>query len=376
MTSKQDRDSLGAILVIGGCGFVGFHVVKKLLQDPSNGPIFVVSRSPEANHLEGVTYRKGDIGNIEEVRRLLDEIQPCIIFHTAAPRADDPTILPAEHFRVSVEGTKNVLKCAQECVVVKALIYTSTCAVSEGYQHRNIDETAPLWKQDSKAIPYVKAKALADTLVCNANSPLDAEGQGLLTATLRLAWTFGERDNQTIPGMLRTVEEAQTNVQLGSGQNLVDPTYMGNIATAHVLTAKKLLQSTKGSLQLKVDGEAFHITDGDPQPFWEFSRQLWRLAGDKTRPEKVTIVPGWLALSMARGLEWGYFLFTLGRVRPPLKMSLLYIQYTIYNSTYDISKARARLGYEPIVDKEAHLRSSIAWELENHSERYPRLLAK
>ena len=375
MTSPASPESFGPVLVIGGCGFVGFHIVRHLLEDPSSGPISVLSRNPNLNRCEGVSYHTGNINALDEMRKTLADIRPRLIYHAAAPRASDPAVQPSDHFKTSVEGTRNVLACATESPYVKALIYTSTCSVSEGYQHFNIDETAPLWEQDSDTLPYFKFKALADTLVRKANSPLDNDGKGLLTATLRISFVYGERDTQSIPGMLHTAEKGQTKIQLGDNKNLVDPTYVGNVAIAHLQAGKKLLASEAGSLDLKVDGEAFQVTEGDPQPFWTWARMIWRLAGDKTRPEDVTVIPRWLALSMARGLEWVFYLVTFGRVRPPLTMSVLYIQYSMNTSTYDISKARTRLGYDPVVDKEAHLKRSIAWELENHKDNYSKLLA-
>ena len=376
MSSKRSSGDLGPALVIGGCGFVGYHILNALLKDPTWGPVSVISRNPNSNRCKGVSYYTADISNLDNIRKLLEVIKPLVIFHTAAPRADDPTVEPGDHHKISVEGTKNLLAWATESSTVKALVFTSTCAVSKGYQHFNLDETAPLWQQNSRTVPYLKAKALGDTLVREANSPPDTQGKGLLTATIRLPWVYGERDSQAIPGMLKTAEEGQTKIQLGDNKNLVEPTYVGNAATAHLLAAKKLLESESGSLDLKVDGEAFHITDGDPQPFWTFARMIWETAGDKTTSDQVTTIPGWLALLMAHAIDWAYFLCTLGRVRPPLVMSPLYIQYTIYNATYDISKARTRLGYDPVVDKKGHLERSIAWEFENYKEKYKNLLKK
>ena len=376
MASKKSSFVLGPALVIGGCGFVGYHIVQALLKEPACASVSVISRSPTLNRCEGVSYYTGDIGKLDEIRGLLAAIKPRIIFHAAAPRAGDPAVRPDNHYTTSLEGTKNVLAFATESPTAKALVYTSTCAVSKGYQHFNIDETAPLWDQDSKTIPYFKTKALADILTREANAPINNDGRGLLTATLRLSFVYGERDNQTIPGMLKTAEEGQTKIQLGDNKNLVEPTYIGNIATAHLLAATKLLESENSPLNPRVDGEAFHITDGDPQPFWTFARMIWRTAGDETTLEQVTTVPGWLALLMARGIEWAFFVCTLGTIRPPLTISPLYIQYTMYNSTYDISKARTRLGYSPVVDKEGHLKSAVAWELENHAGKYRTLLKK
>ena len=375
MASKTSSFALGPAVVIGGCGFVGYHIVQGLLKDSMCGSVSVISRSPSMNRCKGVSYYIGDISNLDEIRELLAAIKPRIIFHAAAPCAADPTVRPDDHYTTSVQGTKNVLTCATESPTAKALIYTSTCAVSKGYQHFNINETAQLWDQDSNTIPYFKTKAQADILTREANSPITHEGRGLLTATLRLPFVYGERDNQTIPGMLKTAENGQTKIQLGDNKNLVEPTYVGNVATAHLLAATKLLESVNGPLNPRVDGEAFHITDGDPQPFWTFARMIWRMAGDETTLGQVTTVPGWLALLLAEGIEWVFFVCTLGTIRPPLNISLLYIQYTIYNSTYDISKARSRLGYRPVGDKEDHLKRSVAWELENH-EKYTKLLKR
>ena len=129
---------------------------------------------------------------------------------------------------------------------------------------------------------------------------------------------------------MQTAEAGQTKIQLGDNKNLVEPIYVGNVATAHLLAAKKFLESAKkGHLKARVDGEAFHITDGDPQPSWTFARLIWQTAGDGTAPEHVTVVPGWLALALAHGFEWGYFLCTVGMIRPPLKTSPLYVSHRL-----------------------------------------------
>lgn len=359
MSSVPSPSAVGSALVIGGCGFVGFHIVNALLKDPTCETVSVISRNPNTNRCENVFYYSGDITKSDEIRSLLAKIKPRVIIHAASPLANDPAVDPDDYHRISVQGTQNVLQCAKESPTVKAFIYTSTCAVAKGYQHFNLDESAPIWDHNSTVIPYTKAKALADTLVRQSNTQIDGNGKGLLTATLRLPWVYGERDNQTIPGMLKTAEEGQMKVQLGDNKNLAEPTYVGNAATAHVLTAKRLLESQHGSLKHRVDGEAFHITDGDPQPFWTFCRLIWRTAGVVTPSDQITTVPVWLALFMALAVDWAYHLFSFGRVRPPLNVSPLYIRYTVYNSTYDIKKARTRLGYDPVVEKVVHLERSI-----------------
>lgn len=164
-----------------------------------------------------------DICNEGAIQNLLASIKSRVIFHTAAPLAGDPRIKPAQHHRITVEGTKNVLASAKTSPTVKALGYTSICAVSRGYQHDNVEETASLWEPDSKTIPYLKAKALGDSLVCKANTPIDRHGKGLLTAAIRVPFVDGERDIQTIPGMLKTTRQGQTKIQPAKTQAVWSP---------------------------------------------------------------------------------------------------------------------------------------------------------
>jgi len=229
----------------------------------------------------------------------------------------------------------------------------------------------PLWDRDSNTIPYYKFKALADTIVREANCPIDLQGgKGLLTATLRISVVYGERDYHFIPGMLKTASDGQNKIQLGNNLNMVEPTHVGNAVKAHLLAGQALLDSASraGSSSLKpsakLDGEAFFITDDSSLPFWTFARMVWRTAGDETTEGQVTVIPTWLALGLANGIDWAFHLCTFGGVRPPLDISPLYIGYRMLNHTNDISKASERLGYDPVVeDREAQIRKAVEWEL-------------
>lgn len=91
---------------------------------------------------------------------------------------------------------------------------------------------------------------------------------------------------------------------------------------------------------------------------------IWRIAGVKMSPQDVTVIPRCFAL-LARGVEWMFYFCTFGRVRPALKLSVLYIQYSMNPTICNICKALTRLDYIPVDDKEAHLKRAVARELEN-----------
>jgi sterol-4alpha-carboxylate 3-dehydrogenase (decarboxylating) len=160
------------------------------------------------------------------------------------------------------------------------------------------------------------------------------------TCSLRPAAIYGERDNDLIPNMMRNMRLGRTKTQIGDNTNLFNHTYGGNAADAHLLAAEKLLHAPEG-----VAREAFFITNGVNLPFWDFSREVFRCAGDTTRPEEVRVISLSIALWLAWAMEWWFWV--KGTV-PPLDRSI--VRFTCMNRYYDISKARERLGYEPKVE--------------------------
>ena len=357
-TRSPDNQALGTVLVVGGCGFLGFHIIRLLLQDPDCGPIVAVSRHPNHNLHEHVTYRACDVTDSVALQSLLREIKPKVIIHTASPRVNDP-MAKARHFhKTNTKGTEILLACAAEVSSVKAFVYTSTVNVVAGSPHVNVDEKQALWQPNSKTIPYWLSKAAAEKLV------IAADNSNLPTVVLRLPVIYGERDTSFIPFQVAAVDNKQTTTQLGDNKNLFDNVYVGNAAAAHILAAKALLEPSRASG--KVNGEAFNITDGAPIPFWDLARTIWRAAGDRTDPKKVTIIPAGLAMVMAHVTEWLFFVFTLGQ-KQPQALSTLVVNICTQEYSYNINKARQVLGYNPEVDLEGAVQRAVDWELQNRS---------
>ena len=226
------------VLIVGGCGFVGYHVVNAFIQDSSWSSIHVMSRDPSRNQVEGAHYHSGSITSFEQLRSLLAKIQPSVVIHTASPveDADD-----GRYFEeLNVKGTRNLLRAAIASGHVRAFIYTSSVEVIEGSSHKFVTEDAQMITSSSRAPYYQKTKAIADQAVLDANGT-----GGLRTLCLRLAGVYGERDSQMIPNSLHALQEGRNRYQIGDNKSLFDCVSATNAARSHLLAAKALLRQMR-----------------------------------------------------------------------------------------------------------------------------------
>lgn len=368
-TSKQ---ALGSVLVIGGCGFLGHHIVRQL-QTSYTCTLSVLDLRTNNNRFDDVSYHSADITSPPAVRKVLEEVKPQVIIHTASPTVFDSgvsnTAKRAAHdlyHKVNVEGTKTLIACAGEVGTVKAFVYTSSSSVVHDSVSDliNADERYPVLFSPVQQEYYSETKALAEQVVLAANR----KHGSMLTVALRPAGIFGEGDVQLAANMLNAYWKGQTKFQLGENDNMFDFTYVGNVAYAHILGAIALLHTHKLGVEPldheRVDGEAFFITNGQPIYFWDFARMLWRAAGDSTTKEQIWVIQKDTGLLLATLIEWGFWL--AGGWTPNLTRKK--VKYSCMTRYFNIDKARKVLGYEPVWGMEEAVEKTVGWFLERKKE--------
>lgn len=346
--------SLGTVLVIGGCGYLGSSLVQELLTTEAASSISVVDIKLSPSRHANVTYHELDISSQDDVSSLLTRLRPQTIFHTASPPAfgfDLPFYL-----KVNVDGTKNLLKAAQAVGTVKAFIYTSSASVvHDGTSDLlNADDSAPVVLLPKQKSTYTHSKVLAEQAVLSANRSSQGDGAGtMLTVSIRLSGMFGPNDPSSTKPVIEAAKNGKFRYQMGDGTNLFDRTYVDNIVQAHLLAAHALHSaSTKRGDEIpadqRVDGEAFLITNDEPMPFWEMARAMGAAAGYPTPEEQVKVIPKWLGLAIVMVMEWMAWITSLGK--QDTTMMSAGIRYSMLHRTYNIEKAKKRLGYRPTVD--------------------------
>jgi sterol-4alpha-carboxylate 3-dehydrogenase (decarboxylating) len=348
--------ALQSVLVTGGGGFVGYHIVSKILETEPTCRISVLDLPSLLPRFPTVQYFDVDVSSKQDVLTTLQKIQPRVIFHAACTYS---LSLPAEtHSRINTQGTINVLEAAQTLSCVKAFIYHSSSSVIEDGASPllNARETAPVLLAPRQKFPYPLSKAVAESYVLSANRQ-----RGILTASLRPAGTFGEADTEMMEKLLGVARSGRAHVQMGDGKNLYDFLYVGNLAHAHLLAAQALLRASSlpgtADDDHRVDGEAFHITNDEPWLFWEFTRAVAREAGYPVRTEEIRVIPTWVGMVMAFVAEWVVWMVSAGKRES--NMTRYGVRYSCLTRTLNIDKAKRRLGYRPVFGMQEALERTV-----------------
>jgi nucleoside-diphosphate-sugar epimerase len=204
------------VLVTGGSGFVGRHLIQTLLGLGHEVRCFDIV---PANHDPRVEFVQGDLTAEDDQPALAEACADVdTVFHTAS--LTDPQASFAAIWRVNVLGTQRVLRACLDAGV-RNLIYTSTTAVI--FNGRDIEGAT----EDECAYPrsfldpYSQCKAEAEQLVVAANGQVTATGQRLCTVSLRPHAIFGPRDTHFISKLIARARNGDITHMIGKGVNKV-----------------------------------------------------------------------------------------------------------------------------------------------------------
>jgi nucleoside-diphosphate-sugar epimerase len=315
-----------AVFVTGGSGFIGGRLVERLV---SEGRVVRALARSEASARRvaelGAEPVRGEIGDRASLAAAAQGAD--LAFHLAAQLGEWGAREDFE--RGNVEGTRNALAACAEAGVRRFVHCGTEAALMAGEPLVGVDETAPL-RPDSPA-PYPATKAKAE------QAARDASREGFETVVLRPRFVWGRDDTTLLPEMVATIEAGKW-AWVGGGRNLTDTTHVGNVVEGLLLAAEK-----------GAPGEAYFVTDGEPVVFRDFVTALLETQGVEP-PDRS--IPAWSAAPLARVAEATWRLLPLSGTPP---MTTFRSWLLTQECTIDISKARAELGYAPVVSREQGL---------------------
>ena len=327
------------ILVTGGGGFLGWAVVRKLLEKGALVRSFS-RRSYSLLATADVDQVQGDIGDPQAVAAACRGVDT--VFHIAAKAG---VWGPASDFhRTNVVGTRNVIAACRNGSA-EVLVYTSSpSVVFDGKDMEGVDESVPY--PDRYPAPYPQTKAQAEREVVSASRT------GLKTIVLRPHLIWGPGDTHLVP---RIIGRARHLRRIGDGRNRVDTVYIDNAADAHIMAAENL------AIRPELSGRIYFISQGEPMPLWEMVDAILEAAG---LPPVRRSMARRTARLIGTVMEMLYRFFRLEN-EPP--MTRFVAEELATSHWFDIGAARRDLGYRPAVSTAEGLRRLARW-LENPVE--------
>ena len=220
-------------LVTGGAGFIGSHIVEKLL----HWGHMVVVVDNEYSDNDNFHWRKdtlnirADITDYKKIKKAFTGVT--YVFHCAAEARIGPAIKnPVNAVNINTIGTCNVLQCARE-VGAKKVLYSST---SSGY---GLNEAPNIETQPDDCLNPYSVSKIAGEKLCKMYTDL----YGLNTIIFRYFNVFGERAPRKgqyapVTGIfLRQKAAGEPLTIVGDGEQRRDYVYVKDVANANLMAA-------------------------------------------------------------------------------------------------------------------------------------------
>ncbi len=303
------------ILVTGGAGFIGSHLVDRLMKEDYEIVVldnfFSGTTENIKHHLESGTFYlvKGDVRSSDNVKEAIRTVDA--VFHLAAivsvPLSIENPLLVND---VNVRGTLNLLEASLKADV-KRFIYASSCAVYGEVDCLPIDERCPT----NPMSPYAVSKLAAEDY-CKVFS----QNYGLDTLCLRYFNVYGPRQvgdsySGVITRFIDRLKQKKPPIIYGDGQQTRDFVHVKDIVEANMLAL---------NCQHRF-GKMINVGTGKQTTINQLAEFLFELTG------RSELTPRYVS---------------------PRKGD-------IRNSCADISKAKRALGYEPKVMLKKGLRTLL-----------------
>jgi nucleoside-diphosphate-sugar epimerase len=305
--------------VTGGSGFIGGHLIRRLIADGAR--VRAIARSERAAAKvkdAGAEAMPGGLGDQAELRAAAEGCD--VAFHCAATVSDWGR--PEEFSRGTVDGTRNALAACRAAGVGRFVHVGTEAALLAGEPLRNVDEGAPL-RPDSKA-PYSASKAQAEQLVRDAND------DGLTTVVVRPRLVWGPGDGTILPGLVEAVRSGRFR-WVDGGRHLTSTTHVENAVEGLVLAGER-----------GRPGGVYFVSDGEPIVFRDFVTELLATQGVAV-PDRSIPLP--IARAAATVLE---AIWRTLRLSSPPPITRMAFWLSGLETTVNIGRAREELGYRPI----------------------------
>lgn len=263
------------ILVIGGAGFVGSHIVDQLTQEPVREIVVLDNyvRGTRANLHQAMQDDRVHLveGSITDLKLLRDLMQGTdYVFHLAALWLYECVHQPRSALEVNVVGTYNVVEIAQQAGV-KKIVYSSSASVYGDALFTPMTEDHPFNNRTMYGATKIAGEQFFRAFY---------ERYGLDYVGLRYMNIYGPRMDykgtyvSVIMKVLDRIDQGLPPIIFGDGSQSYDFIHVHDVARANIL-----------ALQSKATDEFFNIGMGVKITINELVEMLLEVTGSTLRPD-------------------------------------------------------------------------------------------
>lgn len=233
------------ILITGGTGFVGSHLVEELLREKSRVITTFQTLNPFSYFMtqkfnNKVIMINVDICDFGKVFNIVTKFKIDYIFHLAAqPLVEVAYVNPRQTLYSNILGTVNILECARLYPQIKGVIVSSSDKAYGKLTKEKYVETDFLQGDH----PYEVSKSSADLI---ANSYFKT--YGIPVSVARFGNIYGEGDlnySRIIPGIMRSLINKEILELRSDGSCTRDYIYVKDVVKGYILLLKNI-EKTKG----------------------------------------------------------------------------------------------------------------------------------
>ena len=319
-------------VITGATGLVGSHIAEALAERGERTRALVRPGS-NANFLRslGTELVFGTLQEPESLRRAFDGAS--IVYHCAARVGDwGPWRLFREEI---VDATRNVLEACQSSGVGR-VVYTSSITVYGRPRNPGmIKEDEPRGQRMRFADHYCRSKIMAEDL---------AWQYGSKATIIRPGWTYGPRDRNTLPRIIKALQAGRIRM-IGDGSNLLNLVYAGDVAAGAILAGNSPLAG----------GQAYNLCSEGELTQEQFLKAVTDGIG---LPSVRRHMPFWLAYS---GGFMSEVIAKAIRLKRPPYVTRYAVALVGRPTRFSIDKARQQLGWLPKTRAEDGIRSTLKW---------------
>ena len=318
------------VLVTGGTGFLGRHLVERLTLEGDE--VSVLGRGgPAMAGLAklGAHPIEGDLRQWPTLRRAVaghDVVYHCAGKVEAGGRWQD-------FLEVNVLGTERLLQAALEHGVGR-FVHVSSIGVYPERPSGSVITEDTGYDDNAGRGGYTRSKVMADQVVFWYSRAQSAPVTVIRPATI---YGPGGKNNLVRVG----VKKGRMNIIFGDGRNVLPLVYVDNVVDALVLAARRD----------EAIGRAYNIVDDDRITQREYIERMSAALG---QPQKTAYLPMPVVKRLADGADLAKAALRGGRRSPQGMFSR--ITRSLQDVRYDTSRAKTELGWKPRVDFEEALR--------------------